>query len=591
LRTRGRGAAGVGRAGAALAALGAAGSALGRAGGGSHSGAASSGHSSSVGSSTSVSGGGSGNSSPGEFVGLLIFIVIAWLVYRRFKGSGPSGGITRAASISPMPGSPMPGSPNSPIATQAIGAVLGAVAAGKLSQAQRQALLGQLGQLASAQPGVALPGLARPVPPAALEAIRAQDTGFEIETFLQRAEMTFFLVKRGLQQNNAAAVRPFLNDAVFNVVSRSIADTSTRHRHQLMESLNVRSVHLVDATCDAQGQSLLVHFDLVYRAKTLDDANRVLEDEGEDRRHGERWTFVRAAGARTPQDGGVIASKCPVCGAELRLSLDGACLHCRASVTNGSVDWVVANVQPAAFVGFGADPLLGIAAPTPAEGIASLHAADSAFDLNAFVARVKTGFMALQDAWCKQNLEAGRSFLSPGAYFAWRAQLETMAAEGRRDVMEKLSISAIEPVRVIHGRVFDDLTVRISAAAADYEVDAQGRVVFGDRSVRPFSEEWTFQRSVGVATTNKAGTLENTCPNCGAPLALTQIGECRYCKAAVTSGRFDWVVSRIEQEDDIARAGGSGGSSGTSFGDEIAAQAVGAVVGGLLASLFSDGRD
>jgi predicted lipid-binding transport protein (Tim44 family) len=573
-------------AAAALAALGAAGTAFGRAGGGSHSGATSSGHSSSVGSGVSVNGGGSGNSSPGEFVGLLIFIVIAWLVFRRFTGSrgGPSGGVTRAMPLSPLP----PGGPasaNSPLANPAIGAVLGAVAAGRLSPAQRQALLGQFGQLSSAQSGA----LARPGPPAALETIRAQDSGFEIETFLQRAEMTFFLVKRGLQQNNAAAVRPYLNDAVFGVVARSIADASSRHRHQLMESLNVRAVHLVEASCNDQGQSLLVHFDLVYRAKTLDDANRVLEDEGEDKRHGERWTFVRAAAARTPQDGGVIASKCPVCGAELRLSLDGTCLHCRASVTNGSVDWVVADVQPAQFVGFGADPLLGIAAATPAEGIASLQAADAAFDLNAFLARVKTGFMALQDAWCKQNLEAGRAFLSPGAYFAWRAQLETMAAEGRRDVMEKLTISAIEPVRVIHGRVFDDLTVRITAAAADYEVDGSGRVVFGDRSVRPFSEDWTFQRSVGVATTNKAGTLENTCPNCGAPLALTQIGECRYCKAAVSSGRFDWVVSRIEQEDDVARADGPG-STASDIGSEIASAAVGAVVGGLLSSLF-DNRD
>jgi hypothetical protein len=230
--------------------------------------------------------------------------------------------------------------------------------------------------------------------------------------------------------------------------------------------------------------------------------------------------------------------------------------------------------------------LLGIAAPTPAEGIASLRAADAAFDLNAFLARVQTGFMALQDAWCRQNLEAGRAFLSPGAYFAWRAQLETMAAEGRRDVMENLKISGIEPVRVIHGRVFDDLTVRISAAAADYEVDGTGRVVFGDRSMRPFTEEWTFQRSVGVATTNKAGTLENTCPNCGAPLALTQIGECRYCKAAVTSGRFDWVVSRIEQEDDIARADGFGADIGT----DVAKLIGGAVVGGLLGSLFSGDR-
>jgi predicted lipid-binding transport protein (Tim44 family) len=550
-----------GRALAALA-LGAADSALGRAGGGAHSGAATA--TSSSGHGVSINGGGSGNSSPGAFIGLLIFALIAWYFYRRFFKSTPDGsGVSRPTPISPT-------SPNSPLASQTLGAMLGAAAAGRFTNSQGP------GQMMPARPGL----------PAALETIRGQDAGFEIETFLQRAEMTFFLVKRGMQNNDAAAVRPYLNDAVFGTVSRSIADSGSHHRRILMESLNVRSVHLVDATSSDQGQSLLVHFDLVYRTKTLDDANRVVSDEGQDNRHGERWTFVRAAGARTPQDGGVIASKCPVCGAELRLSLDGTCTHCRASVTNGSVDWVVADVQPAPFVGFGADPLLGIAAPTPAEGIASLRAADAAFDLNAFLARVQTGFMALQDAWCRQNLEAGRAFLSPGAYFAWRAQLETMAAEGRRDVMENLKISGIEPVRVIHGRVFDDLTVRISAAAADYEVDGTGRVVFGDRSMRPFTEEWTFQRSVGVATTNKAGTLENTCPNCGAPLALTQIGECRYCKAAVTSGRFDWVVSRIEQEDDIARADGFGADIGT----DVAKLIGGAVVGGLLGSLFSGDR-
>jgi hypothetical protein len=66
-------------------------------------------------------------------------------------------------------------------------------------------------------------------------------------------------------------------------------------------------------------------------------------------------------------------------------------------------------------------------------------------------------------------------------------------------------------------------------------------------------------------------------------LALTQIGECRYCKAAVTSGKFDWVVSRIEQED-----GESGsGASGDDTGSDLAAQVGGAIVGGLLGSLLS----
>jgi hypothetical protein len=149
--------------------------------------------------------------------------------------------------------------------------------------------------------------------------------------------------------------------------------------------------------------------------------------------------------------------------------------------------------------------------------------------------------------------------------------------------MENLSVQRIDPVQIVHGRVFDDLTVRVSASAADFEVDKDNRIVFGDRTLRPFTEDWTFQRSVGVATTEKPGTLENTCPGCGAPIALNQIGECRYCRAAVTSGKFDWVVSRIEQDQDAEGGEGPGGA-----GRDVALQVGGAIVGGLLAGLLSD---
>jgi predicted lipid-binding transport protein (Tim44 family) len=347
----------------------------------------------------------------------------------------------------------------------------------------------------------------------------------------------------------------------------------------------VRALHIESADCGPQGQRIQIHFDLVYRAKMLDDANRVVSDEGADHRHGERWIFVRDAAARTPVDGGVTASRCPSCGAELRLNLDGTCAHCRASVTNGTVDWVVADVQAAPFIGYSGDSSLAVAAPSVAQGIANLQAADPGFALDAFQARAKAAFLALQDAWCRQNLDAGRGFLSPGAYFTWRAQLETLAAEGRRNVMENLEVRAISPTQIVHGRVFDDLTVRITAAAADFEIDQAGKIVFGDRTVRPFTEDWTFQRSVGVATAQKPGTLENTCPSCGAPVSLNQIGECRYCKAAVTSGKFDWVVSRIEQED--FAGGGANGGTLENVGAEIALQVGGAIVGGLLSSLLS----
>jgi predicted lipid-binding transport protein (Tim44 family) len=532
----------------ALAACSVAVRAFARTGGGSHGAAISHSSGGSIGSGGSF----------GGLVVLLIIVLAAGYFMRRM----------RAGSSGQMPGA---ASPQAQAAIAALGSVIGASNLAKIA-------LGDAGSGATA---------VRRALPVGIDAIRALDPGFEMETFLQRAEMTFFLVKRGVQKNDAAAIRPYLNDGVFNAVSQGIAQSKAQHHHAMLESLNVRGLAVEDAQCNAQGQSIQVHFDLVYRAKTLDDANRTLADEGQDQSHAERWTFARGPAARTAVNGGVIAARCPACGAELRLALDGTCSHCRASVTNGSVDWVVVEVQPAAYVGYSAESSLGPAASSVAEGVATLTAADKDFSIGVFEGRVKTAFLALQDAWCKQNLDAGRAFMSPGAYFTWSAQLETLAAEGRRNVMENVSVRAIEPVRIVHGRVFDDLTVRISAAAADFEVDGGGKIVFGDRRVKPFIEDWTFQRSVGVATSNKPGTLENTCPGCGAPVSLTQIGECRYCKAAVTSGKFDWVVSRIDQEDESTAGTGV---SLDNVGEAIALQVGGAIVGGLLGSLLSGRR-
>jgi predicted lipid-binding transport protein (Tim44 family) len=527
--------------------------ALARTGGGNHVAAA----------PPTTSGHGSfGGASLGGIIAFVVIVLVVRYWLRRLRNGTQTG---REQN---------PPSPAAQAALSMLGSALGASALARTA-------VGELGL------GSAL-GAASRTPqalPPAIDAIRALDPGFEMESFLQRAEMTFFLVKRGMQKNDAAAVRPYLDDALFGTIAQGIAQSKSQHQHTLLESLNIRGLALEDAQCSEQGQSLQVHFDLVYRAKTLDDSNKVVTDDGADRGHGERWTFRRAATARTPLIG-VIAMKCPACGAELRLGLDGVCAHCKASVTNGTVDWVVADVGSAAFVGYSSDSSLGTAAATVEDGIAALHSTDKEFSIEVFEARARSAFLALQDAWCKRSLDTGRGFMSPGAYFSWSAQLESMASEGRRNVLEQLEVRSIKPVRVVHGRVFDDLTVRITAAAADFDVDQGGKIVFGDRTVRPFHEEWTFQRSIGAMTSNKPGTLENTCPSCGAPVSLTQIGECRFCKAAVTSGKFDWVVSRIDQEDGADSADSSAGR----IGEQLAVQVGGAVIGGLLGSLMSNRR-
>ena len=53
----------------------------------------------------------------------------------------------------------------------------------------------------------------------------------------------------------------------------------------------------------------------------------------------------------------------------------------------------------------------------------------------------------------------------------------------------------------------------------------------------------------------KAGLAERdrlvfeACERAGLPLAITMAGACEHCGAYLASGDFDWVLSKIEQDD------------------------------------------
>jgi hypothetical protein len=77
--------------------------------------------------------------------------------------------------------------------------------------------------------------------------------------------------------------------------------------------------------------------------------------------------------------------------------------------------------------------------------------------------------------------------------------------------------------------------------------EASGEVVSGSRrSPRAYSEYWTLIRG---AATRGAPRSDKSCPNCGAALAVSMAGLCEHCGAKITSGDFDWVLSKIEQDD------------------------------------------
>lgn len=387
----------------------------------------------------------------------------------------------------------------------------------------------------------------------AVAAIKAADPAFEPETFLQRAEMAFLLVNRAYQDRNVHAARAFMSPELWQTWSQAVQALIDRAQRPVLENLNVRGMQVPFVAHAADCDTVQVHLDYVAAAQVVDEnSGQLLSGDREDRRLGQLWTFQRAAGAKTVVSGGVTASKCPNCGGMLKLNDDGTCNYCGADITSGRYDWVVTRIDQDWFRGVTTAAAFGAAEMDPPTGLATIRAEDPTFDSEAFRGRAQQAFFALQQAWQDRDLHASRAFMSPGLYLGWSSQVRQLIELHKKNVLEGLRVDGVDVVKVVHGEAFDDVTVRVAATCADYEVDERnGKVIFGSKTPSQFVEYWTFQRSVGTQTTGRS-ILDKVCPNCGAPLEINQVGECRYCNAAVTSGRFDWVLSRIEQEDEYA---------------------------------------
>jgi predicted lipid-binding transport protein (Tim44 family) len=162
-------------------------------------------------------------------------------------------------------------------------------------------------------------------------------------------------------------------------------------------------------------------------------------------------------------------------------------------------------------------------------------------------ARVQHIFLELQQAWTDLKWEKARPYETDSVFQMHRYWIEAYQRQQLRNVLKDITVEVIDPVRVLTDPFYDALTVRIFARMIDFTADAKGNRVSGQSTVpRRFSEYWTFIRRRGAKATAPSSSQ---CPNCGAPLRINMAGICEYCRGKVTSGEFDWVLSRIEQDE------------------------------------------
>lgn len=278
----------------------------------------------------------------------------------------------------------------------------------------------------------------------------------------------------------------------------------------------------------------------------------------------ELWTLTRAAGVVSkppPGPGEAYTFHCPSCGAPFESADGHVCRFCGQEVGEGRFDWSVTHVRlveqetrPPALT---ADVVeRGTDAPTVFDPqIQSEHMALISEDPGAapqhIERRMRAIYAALNAGWTSLELRRVRPFVSDALFNYLNYWIAAYRAQGLRNVLEQMEISKLQFVKLVRDRHYDAITIRFWASGLDYTVRADGTRVSGSKSKkRGYSEYWTLIRGSAVRGAPKAAGV---CPSCGAPLdRVSNAGACEYCGSHLTRGEFDWVLSKIEQDDDYA---------------------------------------
>jgi inner membrane protein import complex subunit Tim44-like protein len=275
----------------------------------------------------------------------------------------------------------------------------------------------------------------------------------------------------------------------------------------------------------------------------------------------ERWVLERKREVLSPTPAQATALHCPRCGAALMKDTTGACAFCGARIESGEFQWFVRSITLLSKESRG--PLLTSNVPEVGTDLASVvqpnfqnvsahfQQNNPSFRWLDFENRASLIFNELQLAWSSLQWERARPHETDNIFQMHQYWIEAYKRQGMRNALDNFRITRMLPVKIKEDAFYHSITMRIWAEGYDYTVDKNGKVLSGsNKKLRRWSEYWTFIRNRHAKPSHARADLN--CPNCGAPLKINVTGICEYCHGKVTSGEFDWVLSKIEQDESYA---------------------------------------
>jgi len=391
-------------------------------------------------------------------------------------------------------------------------------------------------------------------PPPDLEKIRRFDPDFSIvlfDDFVYRLYATAHKARGQVAEIDKLA--PYLSPGVRGeLLSREPAGVPVSN--VIVGAMRVTGLQLPPAPQSEEGDPLYIGVGLEF------EANMTAGAAGAEQTYFvvEHWQLTRAATAHSKPPESAERFPCPNCGAPFESSDSQKCDFCGEVVDNGRFDWLVTHSSVShvshrkslltTTVQERGTDLPTVVHPNVDQAWAALLQSDPAITQEAIGRRLQMIYGELNQAWSNLDLATARPFVSDGLFDYLQYWIGAYKQQGLRNVLEEMRLYHWTYARIIRDKYFDSLTVRIWGTGRDYTVEsASGKKVSGSsRRERNYTEYWTLIRS---ASRKGEVMAEKNCPSCGADMKISMAGDCEYCGTHITSGEFDWVLSKIEQDD------------------------------------------
>ena len=375
-----------------------------------------------------------------------------------------------------------------------------------------------------------------------LDRIRGLDPEFSLVLFEDFAYMLYAATQRARGTGTQALGAYLAANLAQNLVDPRLAD---------VQGIVIGAMRYVRFSGT---QSAMVEVELELEANYVE-----VPKSGAQRRYYvvDRIVLARAATARSRPFARSHTLDCPNCGAPLESIRGTQCSYCQQNVGPGRFDWAITSMtsvtrEPRGPLLTSDTPEQGTEDPTIVErGAAArfeeLQKKDPAVTWQALQGRTALIFNGLQVAWSGREPLRIRPFVSDNLFQSMYYWIDLYTQARCRNVNENAQIMRIDLANVMSDVHFDAITLRVFASGLDYTISDDGKLLSGSRSrPRTYSEYWTLIRG---SASRGAPRQDNKCPHCGAPLQIGMAGQCEYCRVKVTSGEFDWVLSRIEQDE------------------------------------------